>query len=545
MVRYLNWWNNPDTDRWFTDFFNYMLNPFDENTKRMFLENVDIASVFGPPGNVLGLSPNRLKIFFIGENLKRLGYERYDNYELLSNKFDLVLGFHEQPNGLRNVKRFPLWLTYVPYYKDFNVVGAHSESCAQSYTRERKGIIVCSHDRTNIRRRCIDSCLNKNIKIDVAGKWNTPNTNKVVIGDRNIHKTQLLRAYLINVCPENSVDDGYTTEKIFQSIEAGCLPIYDGCRPVEDKVLNQSRIIYQNDLNDLSESDIIEKSKLPPYTKNAKFWIMKNYLDVWSKIWYSSHLHKVHFKYDPRLGGQSVQATSLGDVQNIHNYFIIPFRNRAAHIDRWTLEANKLYSTSSNFKFSVILVEQLDDKPFNKGVLLNVGYWKAMEMHHEMYNGLLNPRPNLIFNDVDVFCKDLKFLRPEEYVYHPYGDGHCLGCIFVCSPEAYLSFNGFSNKYNGWGREDADALYRTKIQSIPVKIDGYEQRKSNKSFVEFHHESNITKIKENYIEYDNLTKDHAKLYESGVNDEFIINKMLTSKTQREMMHDIEVTHIFV
>ena len=230
-----------------------------------------------------------------------------------------------------------------------------------------------------------------------------------------------------------------------------------------------------------------------------------------------------------------------------YNYFIIPFRNRENHIKLWTEEAYKLYSNKQHFKYSVILVEQDNTAPFNKGVLLNVGFWKAMQLHHATYGGcgMLSTRPNLIFNDVDVFCKDMKFLRPEEYIYHPYGDAHCLGCIFICSPEAYLTFNGFSNNYNGWGREDADALLRVKIQELPLKLDGYQRRRSNQSFIEFHHPSNVTTIKENYEEYDALKNNNSKLHQSGVSDASIVQKMLISRTIDEIKGGVAITHVYV
>lgn len=545
-MRYHNWWKNPDTDRWFNSFFNHLLEPFDDNTKNTFLQKIDMVSVFGRPEIVHSIPKTNIKILFIGENTSRQGYERYSNHTELAKNYDLVLGFNEQPLNLRNIKRFPLWLTYIDYYKDLNVLAEHKKLCNNSHTRDKKGIIVCSHDRTGIRKKCVDECLSKGMRVSIAGKWsyNVFNdngevlTNKVVIGDRNIHKIQLLRAYFINICPENSIAPDYVTEKVFQSIQAGCLPLYSGNDPVEPEVLNQDRVVYFDNLKELSVDQLIEKSKLNPYTDQASFWIMKNYLEVWSKIWYISHSSGLRFKYAPRTP-HTLHTSSEG----VHNYFIIPYRNRVQHIQLWTKFANEIYSNS--LKFDVILVEQYNDNPFNKGILLNVGFWKAMEIHHKRYGKLMSPRPNLIFNDVDVFCKEPKFIRPEEYIYHPYGDDHCLGCIFVCSPEAYLSFNGFSNKYNGWGREDVDALERAKIQKIIVKTDGYQRRRSNRSFIEFNHPSNITKIEENYAEYDALLKDNSKLYDSGVTDKFIVEKSLASKSTVKILNNIKLLHVFV
>lgn len=530
MIKYYNWWSNPDTERWFTEFFGYMLKDFTTETSNGVLNSINLVSVFGGRSAFdVSKAISGIKIFFTGENLKRQGYDKYDNDKALSNAFDLVLGFRDKPENLRNVFRFPLWLTYIPFYKNLTLTRTHATLCHTSHERPVKGIMVASHDRTGIRKRCIDECIAKGIKVDVAGKASIASAASVAIGPLSADKIRLLKSYLVNVCPENSYDVGYTTEKVFQAIEAGCVPVYSGCKPVEERILNQSRIIYVEDMEKLTTSEIVEKSKLIPYTSKASFWIMKYYLEMWAKVWFLAHHHQnIKFVYPKTV--------------EVHNYFIIPYRNREEHLYSWTMEVSKKYT---HLKYTVILIEQDDDKPFNKGVLLNVGFWKAMELHHLHYNGVLTPRPNLIFNDVDVFCNDVSFLRPEEYVYHPYGDGHCLGCIFICSPEAYLSFNGFSNNYNGWGREDADALLRCKIQKIPVKEDKYEQRRSGLSFVEFTHQSNVTTIKENYAEYKRLEKDNLSLYNSGVCDDLIVKKMMEARVVEEKINNVLINHLFV
>lgn len=541
MVRYHNWWKNPDTEKWFTQFFDFTLLNFSEETKINFLNKIELVSVFGDPNIGSKIAADHVKILFIGENVTRQGYERYNNDKALSHTYDLVLGFHEQSKTLKNVFRFPLWLTYIPFYKNLNLPLIHEEECRKASSRTQRAVIVCSHDRTGIRKKCVDGCVSKGFNVDVAGKWFYPGASRVVVGSRNEDKLNLLKCYAINVCPENSLDTGYTTEKLFQSIEAGCLPIYDGCKPVEPNILNQSRVVYIDELQSLSKEHLISKMDESPYTNNARYWIMKYYLEMWAKVWYAGHQKGIRYTFDNPLKSQSPPPNQQ---LLVHNYFIIPYRNRESHIDTWTKEVSKLYN-HAHFKYSVILVEQDNQLAFNKGKLLNVGFWKAMEMHHETYGSLLFPRPNLIFNDVDVLCKDIKYLRPEEYVYHPYGDAHCLGCIFVCSPEAYLTFNGFSNNYNGWGREDVDALLRIKIQKLPVKTDGYQNRRSNKSFVEFHHESNKTVVKANYAEYDALNKNNNLLYESGVSTNGIAEIAINSRTVNEFKNTINITHVYV
>ncbi len=545
MVRYHNWWKDPDTEIWFTRFFNDIVSNFDDQCKSALLNKINLVSVFGNL-NIVNINPNDISIFFTGENLKRSHYASYDNNKLLSRKFDLVLGFRDKPENLENVVRFPLWCIYIPFYKNCkNVIEEIEKECSISYQRKNSAILVCSHDRSGIRKQCVDACVAKGINVDVSGNWMYPGCNKIIISKDVKAKLNLLKAYAINICPENSHDEGYTTEKVFHSIQSGCLPVYDGCNPVESNILNQDRIVYINDISHLTASQLIEKTKIAPFTKNSSFWLMKYYLDMWSKVWYIGHKKGIKYNFSnivlSKLSPNSINPPI------VHNYFIIPYRNREEHLKRWIEEANKTYSAIP-FKYSIILVEQNDNDAFNRGRLLNAGFWKSMEIHHNTYGTLLNPRPNLIFTDVDVFCKDLTFFKPEPYIYHPYGHAHGLGCIFISSPEAYLSINGFSNNYYGWGREDVDATLRCKIQNIPINTERYQNRNSSSFFIEFPHSSNVTTIKKNYEEYNKLLNDNNLLYSSGVNDDDLIQKTLNAKcvkTSSKIGYGYDMYHVYL
>jgi hypothetical protein len=54
-----------------------------------------------------------------------------------------------------------------------------------------------------------------------------------------------LEQYRFNLCPENSNASGYCTEKIFEAIYAGCIPVYYGAnQQPELDVLNQNAILF-------------------------------------------------------------------------------------------------------------------------------------------------------------------------------------------------------------------------------------------------------------------------------------------------------------
>ena len=52
---------------------------------------------------------------------------------------------------------------------------------------------------------------------------------------------------------------------------------------------------------------------------------------------------------------------------------IVPYRNREEHLSRFVPHINKFLS-DKDIDFKIFIVEQGNDKSFNRGWLLNVGY---------------------------------------------------------------------------------------------------------------------------------------------------------------------------
>ena len=52
---------------------------------------------------------------------------------------------------------------------------------------------------------------------------------------------------------------------------------------------------------------------------------------------------------------------------------IVPYRDREEHLARFVPHMDKFLS-ERNIKHKIFVIEQLNDRPFNRGWLLNVGY---------------------------------------------------------------------------------------------------------------------------------------------------------------------------
>lgn len=122
---------------------------------------------------------------------------------------------------------------------------------------------MCRHG--NGERERIFNAVSKVGKIDSAGSWKNnapriPFRPKDAEGNLDYwygrdEKVKWLRQYRFNMCGENSVEPGYVTEKIFECLEAGCIPIYYGPKDIEPTMINPNIIINCHGMTDKQITD--------------------------------------------------------------------------------------------------------------------------------------------------------------------------------------------------------------------------------------------------------------------------------------------------
>lgn len=234
-LRIFNFWKmSSPNDLWFYKFFNSR-NAIPASTR------VSIYSVFGDRAK-MRLDIGRKKIFFTGENpLNRRNY-----LDHCLGDVDLSLGFDyiDAPNYLR----FPLWYVFfidpVANLLSIKEWIERIESISKSNNLHSRKFccMVASHD-PNGHREFVFNLLSELGKIDSGGVL--LNNNSELLTKFNNDKHQFLEQYCYNICLENSNRLGYVTEKIFDSLISGCIPIYWGsCGMPELDVLNQQRILF-------------------------------------------------------------------------------------------------------------------------------------------------------------------------------------------------------------------------------------------------------------------------------------------------------------
>lgn len=246
-IKFYNFWKQDVPDMWFYRFIQ----------SRNLLKNRDrticFYSTFGSR-DIIGKTKGDLNVFFTGENLKRGGHRLYADHFLNDRNINIALGFEyfDDPRYLR----FPLWMLYMfdPESNDDDIIKRCEEinHPLQKNTHSKFACHISSEDILGLRTE-ICELLSQIESVDCAGKV-MHNTDELwrVYGD---DKMKYISNYKFNICPENSNCLGYVTEKVFEAIDAGCIPIYWGSyNSPEPSVLNTDAILFWEKESDNSDT---------------------------------------------------------------------------------------------------------------------------------------------------------------------------------------------------------------------------------------------------------------------------------------------------
>lgn len=202
------------------------------------------CSVFGMR-EVLSYVPSDVKVFFTGENIHLPQWRKYADSLLDDSSCDLALGFDCFED--ERYMRFPLWLTnmFDPILDSQSI----SRRCEQlrypnrfDSSRSHFASLIARVDVLGIRKEMYDVLLNVG-RIDCPSQ--VLHNDDTLVTHYNDNKLEYLRNYVFNICPENSNSYGYVTEKVFEAVCAGCIPIYWGSyNNPEPRVLNHDGIVF-------------------------------------------------------------------------------------------------------------------------------------------------------------------------------------------------------------------------------------------------------------------------------------------------------------
>ncbi|XP_015904124.1 beta-1,4-N-acetylgalactosaminyltransferase bre-4-like [Parasteatoda tepidariorum] len=166
---------------------------------------------------------------------------------------------------------------------------------------------------------------------------------------------------------------------------------------------------------------------------------------------------------------------------------IVPFRDREQHLRIFLHNLHPLLQRQK-LDYGIYIVEQMGSKPFNRAMLMNIGYVEALKQYD--YDCF-------IFHDVDLIPEDDRnpykcseqprhmSVAIDKYKYAPLYEG-LFGGVSAMSKKHMETVNGFSNSYWGWGAEDDDMSNRIKyhhlkITRYPSNISYYTMLKHKKA----------------------------------------------------------------
>lgn len=208
-------------------------------------KKIGIFSVFDRPWTIK-IHHCDYKLFFARENVHRYQWRRYNNLCIDNPDIDLSIGYDYIENNEKYL-RFPLWIIWLfspnATYYDIQQICKEMNNSNSSYRDKKFCSFICSHN--DVGRYKIYKELSQVSRIDCPGKLF--HNDDSLVKEFQDNKLLYLKNYRFNLCPENSNTIGYCTEKIFEAISSGCIPIYNGSgNNPEPDILNINSLILFN-----------------------------------------------------------------------------------------------------------------------------------------------------------------------------------------------------------------------------------------------------------------------------------------------------------
>ncbi|CAH3999426.1 beta-1,4-N-acetylgalactosaminyltransferase bre-4-like [Pieris brassicae] len=147
---------------------------------------------------------------------------------------------------------------------------------------------------------------------------------------------------------------------------------------------------------------------------------------------------------------------------------LVTYRKRQKQLDIFIPYIHN-FLRKQNIHYKVYVIEQQDDKPFNKGLLYNAGARRALEERF----------PCLILHDVDLLpvnaaniysCLSLpRHMSASIDKFRlnlPYES--LTGGVLAIRADHFRQIDGFSNRFQGWGGEDDDLALRLRHAALDI-----------------------------------------------------------------------------
>jgi predicted glycosyltransferase involved in capsule biosynthesis len=145
------------------------------------------------------------------------------------------------------------------------------------------------------------------------------------------------------------------------------------------------------------------------------------------------------------------------------NIILIPYRNREIHLNHYLRFTVPLLEEIMK-EVKILVIEQTDEKPFNRGKLLNIGFDYMKDRGENFYTHDVDINPNKRCVE-EIYMKDLG----ENSIMGIFTSKHkTLGGIIKFKRKVFEKINGFPNNFWGWGVEDKALQNRAEYYDVNI-----------------------------------------------------------------------------
>jgi len=176
---------------------------------------------------------------------------------------------------------------------------------------------------------------------------------------------------------------------------------------------------------------------------------------------------------------------------------VVPYRDREEHLTIFKESISK-YLNNQGIVFELLIIEQYDDKPFNRGKLLNIGFLEAKKIGCNY----------IVFHDVDMLPINVDYNYSDKVIhlatnlFLENGDvkdsfDSYFGGVTMFPIESFEKINGYPNEYWGWGYEDDELLRRCMKNGLELNSEYKRNKVVNSSVLKFNGSDSYVKVKNN------------------------------------------------
>jgi len=169
---------------------------------------------------------------------------------------------------------------------------------------------------------------------------------------------------------------------------------------------------------------------------------------------------------------EALNSAPLADLTTKRLKIVVPYRDRAAHL-REFLPHIRDYLNDEGLAYSIVIAEQEDGLPFNRGAIKNVGFLAGESSDYTCFHdvdylplsvdyGWTNEPACLVLSGTQNLA--VKVDDPSQPIHLDMSN--FFGGAVLIPDDLYRQVDGYANGYWGWGYEDSDLLDRFAAAGI-------------------------------------------------------------------------------